>query len=317
MPPRTETLADGHVYVSLGQLMRLESRARGLSFVARQPLSSALAGSRASRLRGRGLSFDELRRYSPGDDLRHLDRRASLRYGKPFVRTFTEERDRPTLLLVDQRMSMYFGSRLNFKSVTAAQVAALAAWIAFHGGDRVGGTVFDDRRIESLRPLRSRARIEALCASITRFNQALSATRLEGDAPDTLDQVLRNCLASVGHDSLICLISDFSGITAQTLHLLRQLRRHNDVLALLVFDPLAQALPDLGTIRVTQGEQQLELNVERHQVKRPLQAFLSGRLQEVATLMKRSQIPLMSFNTSQDTLQQLRQELGKLQGGPR
>jgi uncharacterized protein (DUF58 family) len=66
---------------------------RGLSFVARQPLSSILSGSHASRLRGRGLSFDELRHYAPGDDLRHLDWRASLRFGKPFVRTFNEERD--------------------------------------------------------------------------------------------------------------------------------------------------------------------------------------------------------------------------------
>ena len=102
--------ADGLVYVSLAQLMALQFQARGLSFVARQPQGSLLAGNHASRLRGRGLNFDELRRYQPGDDLRHLDWRASLRTGKPVVRTFTEERDRPALIVVDQRMSMFFGS---------------------------------------------------------------------------------------------------------------------------------------------------------------------------------------------------------------
>ncbi len=86
--------SDGYVYVSLGQLMAMEFPARGLSFAARQPQGSILAGNHASRLRGRGLNFDELRRYQPGDDLRHLDWRASLRTGKPVVRTFTEERDR-------------------------------------------------------------------------------------------------------------------------------------------------------------------------------------------------------------------------------
>lgn len=115
---------DGFVYASLPQLMALEHHSRGLSFLSRQPLSSILSGAHASRLRGRGLSFDELRNYTPGDDLRHLDARATLRYGKPFVRTFTEERDRPTLLLVDQRMNMYFGSRHCFKSVAAAQLAS-------------------------------------------------------------------------------------------------------------------------------------------------------------------------------------------------
>ena len=133
-----------------------------------------------SRLRGRGLSFDELRRYTPGDYLRHLDWRATLRFGKPFVRTFTEERDRPTLLLVDQRMNMYFGSRRSFKSVTAAELAALSAWMAFHAGDRVGGLVFGDERVEHIRPLRSRGRIEELCASVARANHYLCAS-----GPDT------------------------------------------------------------------------------------------------------------------------------------
>ena len=69
--------ADGQVYVALSQLMALEFQARSLSFVARQPQASILAGNHASRLRGRGLNFDELRRYQPGDDLRHLDWRAT------------------------------------------------------------------------------------------------------------------------------------------------------------------------------------------------------------------------------------------------
>jgi uncharacterized protein (DUF58 family) len=89
--------------------MALEFKARGLSLVARQPRSSLLAGNHGSRLRGRGLDFEELRRYLPGDDLRALDWRASSRLGKPFVKTYREERDRPALLVVDQRMNMYFG----------------------------------------------------------------------------------------------------------------------------------------------------------------------------------------------------------------
>jgi uncharacterized protein (DUF58 family) len=304
-------VADGHVYVSLEQLMLFEHRARGLSFLARQPVSSVLAGTRASRLRGRGLSFDELRHYSPGDDLRHLDWRASLRFGKPFIRTFTEERDRPTLLLVDQRMSMFFGSRMNLKSVTAAEVAALAAWIAFQAGDRVGGMVFDDQRIETVRPLRSRSRVEALCSAIVRFNQALNATRPEEAEGVIFDRVLRHCLNNAAHDHLICIISDFADITEQTLPLLRELRAHNDVLALQVFDPLATALPERGNVTVTQGELQIDLNVEQRNVNRPLGAFLTGRLDDVATLMKRSQIPLMMFNTGEDTVAQLRQALGR------
>jgi uncharacterized protein (DUF58 family) len=234
-----------------------------------------------------------------------------LRFGKPFIRTFTEERDRPTLLLVDQRMSMFFGSRMNLKSVTAAEVAALAAWIAFQAGDRVGGMVFDDQRIETVRPLRSRSRVEALCSAIVRFNQALNATRPEEAEGVIFDRLLRHCLNNAAHDHLICIISDFADITEQTLPLLRELRAHNDVLALQVFDPLATALPERGNVTVTQGELQIDLNVEQRNVNRPLGAFLTGRLDDVATLMKRSQIPLMMFNTGEDTVAQLRQALGR------
>ena len=289
-------VAEGSVYVSLEQLMLLEHRVRDLSFLSRQPLSSVLSGSHAARLRGRGLSFDELRQYTPGDDLRHLDWRASLRYSKPFVRSYTEERDRPTLLLVDQRMSMYFGSRQCFKSVTAAQLGAIGAWMAFHAGDRVGGLVFNDQQIETVRPLRSRARVEALCSA---------------------DRVLRQCLGIAGHDHLIVIISDFSGVTDHTLQLLRQLRAHNDVLALQVFDPIALQLPEQGRVMVTQGELQVELEIARRQVHRPLGEFLSARLKAVAALLRRSQVPLMMFSTGLDSLVQLRAELGRLSAVPR
>ncbi|MDH4566996.1 DUF58 domain-containing protein [Pseudomonas sp. BN414] len=314
---QTQTAPDGFVYVSLAQLMALEHRVRGLSFHSRQPLSSILSGNHASRLRGRGLSFDELRHYIPGDDLRHLDWRASLRFGKPFVRTYTEERDRPTLVLVDQRMNMYFGSQRYFKSVTAAELAALSAWMAFHSGDRVGGLVFDDQRVEHIRPLRSRNRIEALCAAVVRANHRLSVDLPDSEGSDQLDIVLRSCIGAAGHDHLICIISDFAGVSTQTLQLLRQLSAHNDVIAMQVYDPIALNVPEKGRVTVTQGELQVKLEVERRQVQRPLGEFLAGRLQEVAELLRRSQVPVMMINTGEDTLDQVRRELGRLSGMPR
>ncbi|MGK0569390.1 DUF58 domain-containing protein, partial [Bordetella bronchiseptica] len=163
------------VHPPLPELMALEAAVGGLSFVADQPLGSVLAGLHGSRLRGRGLDFAELRRYVPGDDLRQLDPRASLRYGKPYVRAYTEERDRPAMIVADQRMSMYFGSVRAFKCAVAARLAALAAWTAYRGGDRVGGLVFDDDGVRAFKPLRSRDRVQALLAEVARANAGLSA----------------------------------------------------------------------------------------------------------------------------------------------
>jgi uncharacterized protein (DUF58 family) len=309
--------ADGLVYVSLGQLMALQFQTRGLSFVARQPQGSILSGNHASRLRGRGLNFDELRRYQPGDDLRHLDWRASLRTGKPVVRTFTEERDRPALIVVDQRMSMFFGSVRSFKSAIAAELGALAAWMVFNAGDRVGGLVFNDERIDSVAPLRSRKRVETLCSRIVEQNATLSASNPDHEADGQLDKVLQQCLALAGHDHLICLVSDFAGAGERTLQLMRQLSAHNDVIALQVYDPLALNVPDSGHLMVTQGQLQVELAVQKRQVRQPLGDFLGGRLKDVASLLRRSQVPLLMISTALPAVDQLRDELGRHAGARR
>lgn len=304
------------VHPPLSELIALEAAASGLSFLATQPLSSVLAGPHGSRLRGRGLDFAELRRYVAGDDLRRLDLRASLRYGKPFVRSYTEERDRPAMIVVDQRMSMYFGSVRAFKCAVAARLAAIAAWIAYRGGDRVGGLVFDDAGVRAFKPLRSRDRVRALLAEVVRANANLSAAQPDLPASQGLNRALRGALLSAPHDCLVCVISDFAGADEETLRALRLLAAHNDVLAMLVFDPMAQQLPRSGRLVVTQGELQLEVAVGRQREREPLAHFFSDRLRQVAELLRRSRVPLLSIDTAEEELPQLRRELGKQATAP-
>src|SRR5215813_2149112 len=132
-------------YTDLETLIALEYKARGFSLLPSQPVHSLLAGRRGSRMRGRGLNFEELRNYVFGDDIRLIDWHVTARMQKPFVRVYTEERDRATLLVVDQRMNMFFGSRVSMKSVIAAEAGALAAWRVFQQGDRVGAFIFNDK----------------------------------------------------------------------------------------------------------------------------------------------------------------------------
>lgn len=152
---RTAGDTDG-AYVSVDNLVALESIASDLTFLRKAPVRRFLAGRHESRMRGRGLSFEELRTYMPGDDIRTIDWRVTARTGQPFVRVYNEEKDRPALIIVDQRTNMFFGSRRSMKSVAAAEVAALCAWRVMALGDRVGGVVFNDLKQEAIRPHRSR-----------------------------------------------------------------------------------------------------------------------------------------------------------------
>src|SRR5262245_46280548 len=166
-----ETPAPG-VYTTLDSLVRLRHRARGFSFLPRQPVQSLLAGRRASKLRGRGLNFEEIRKYLPGDDVRQIDWKVTARTRKPHARIYTEERERPVILVVDQRLGMFFGSRRNMKSVTAAEAAALSAWRTISVKDRVGAIVFNDTETREVQPQRTRSTALRILQHIVDLNHS-------------------------------------------------------------------------------------------------------------------------------------------------
>ncbi len=110
------------------------------------------AGGYLSGFKGRGMDFEEVRAYQPGDDVRLIDWRVTARTGKPFTKIFHEERERPVFIVVDLSATMFFGTKTAFKSVIAAKVAALIAWAAVKNGDRVGGIFYGGENCHELRP---------------------------------------------------------------------------------------------------------------------------------------------------------------------
>src|SRR5262245_36287304 len=191
------------VYVDLGHLIALEQGARTVSFLPRQPVHSLLAGRYASRMRGRGLNFEEIRTYRPGDDVRTIDWKATARLQKPQIRVFNEERDRAALLLVDQRMAMFFGMRVAMKSVTAAETCAIAAWRVLNAGDRVGALVFNDSEIAEIRPRRSRRTVLHLLDRIVAQNRALGVGRGIAGVPAMLNSAIAQAQRLALHDAIV------------------------------------------------------------------------------------------------------------------
>ena len=167
-----EQIQDDFSYSNLRTLMMMRLRARGFSFLPNQSVGSPLVGRHGSRLRGRGLDFDELRHYRPGDDIRMLDWKVTDRTGRPHVRSYRDEREHQALLLVDQRATMFFGSQVRMKSVTAVEFAALGAWRILESGDRVGALMFNDEQIIEVKPHRSRKAVSNLLNRLVTLNHA-------------------------------------------------------------------------------------------------------------------------------------------------
>ena len=307
---------DPRVHATLEHLRRLEGLARGLRFLPRQPSRSVLNGRHASRLRGRGLNFEEMRNYLPGDDVRAIDWKATARTGEPHVRVFTEERDRPALLIVDQRMSMYFGSSLNMKSVTAAEAAALTAFAVLAGGDRVGGVVFDDDDIVELKPQRSHRAVNLLLSRIAERNLALDADRVVAE-PMPLNRVLQAVGRMANHDHLIVLFSDFDGIDEETHRLLARIARHNDLILTLVHDPMAESLPRGGRLVMSDGALQIDIDLGRSSTHEALTTFSSGRLQRIRDWQHELGIAVLPLSAGEDTVSQMRRLMGHSQASRR
>lgn len=302
--------SDPRIRVDLAHLRRFEGPSKWLSLLPRQPAGSVLKGRHASRLRGRGLNFEELRGYLPGDDVRSIDWKVTARTGATHVRVYTEERDRPTMLLVDQRQSMFFGSRLNMKSVTAAEAAALAAFRVLHQGDRVGGVVFGDDLVAEIRPARSRRALDALLSAIASANAGLRA-----EAPTRVPMPINTPLEAIARiarrDHLILVISDFDDIDDRTERLIGGLCRHNDVVLCPVTDPTARAIPETLKLVVSDGVLQAELDAASGRVRRALVEFSAGRLARVLDWERRFGIPVLPLSAGEETLPQILRLLGR------
>jgi uncharacterized protein (DUF58 family) len=300
---------DPRIHVDLAHLRSLKGRARTISFRPRQPSNSILNGQHSSKIKGRGLNFEELRHYAVGDDVRTIDWKVTARTGAPYVRVYTEERDRPVLLIVDQRMSMFFGSALNMKSVTAAEAATLAAFRIRDKGDRVGGIVFDDTDLHEVRP-------QSSIRSLNRFLDGLSAANCKLNvnapvvAPQRLSQPLKAAAQIVKSGALVMVFSDFDGWDDEVEKNLRIIARHNELILFSVLDPTSEQLPPDLDIVVSDGVLQAQVNVGNETVRRKLADFTTGRLASLFAFSQRYGAPVVPLTSSEETLPQMLRLLG-------
>jgi uncharacterized protein (DUF58 family) len=300
-------------YAELDSLIALQFKARGFTLMHSQPVHSLLFGRRVSHVRGRGLDFEELRNYVAGDDVRRIDWRVTARMQKPFVRVYSEERDRPTMLVVDQRINMFFGSRVSMKSVIAAEVSALAAWRVFQQGDRVGALVFNDDITEEIRMHRSRANVLRILDRMTHQNHLLRGDSTVQAQPSRLNKVIEAAARICRHDALIIIASDFDGADQRTRDLLLNLSKSNDIVCCLTYDPLAVKLPAAEQLVVSNGELQVELLLGQEKVRKNILDASDKRIRSILSWQHELGIPVMPISTAEDVVAQVRHLLGRVE----
>ena len=299
--------------ISLQQLLIQRHAAKIVEYVPYTRSIAGISGLHTSKMRGRGIDFEEFRPYQQGDDIRTIDWRVTARTGKPFTKVFREERERPVIIALDQSSSMFFGSQVAFKSVIAAQAAAIFCWMAIDNGDRVGGLVYAESGHSLVRPKRSRRSALHLLNQIHIYNNRLKDLANRQAAP-TLPANQRGLSGALGQirritkpGSTLYILSDFTTLDDTAMQYLYQLSRHNNVVCCFIYDALEENLPVPGFYSITDGQRKGTLNSYSQTARRAYQQNFQERMSALQAELIKLQIPFLKLRTNQSVVEQIRQ----------
>lgn len=261
-------------------------KVRRIRIRTRTILESGIVGSYHAVFKGRGMEFDEVREYTPGDDARTLDWNVTARMGAPYVKKYVEERDLTLLLVVDVSGSLAFGSRFLLKRDYAAELAAVLAFSAVANQDRVGAVLFSDRIEAVIPPRRGRDHAQRIVRDLLALEAQGRGTDLQG--------ALRVAGRVLKRRGIVAVLSDFQARDYERV--LGVLRRRHDVIALQIVDPRETDVPAAGLIALHDPETGAYAVVDsaRPDVRRRLS---QARLRESAEIFRRTGVGALTLLT--------------------
>jgi uncharacterized protein (DUF58 family) len=275
----------------LKKIRRLELRTRRL-------VNSSFSGRYHSVFKGRGMNFEEVREYTPGDEIRSIDWNVTARMNAPYVKKFTEERELTVMLLVDVSASGSFGSVELSKRELAAEVAAILAFSAINNSDKVGLLLFSDEVELFIAPKKGRLHTLRLIREMLYFQPRGKRTNLAA-ALEYLNKV-------ISRRAVVFVISDFLA-SDYTKPLTVASRRH-DLVAMPVLDPGEERLPDVGLVTFEDAEtgEQIEINTSSSAVRRAFAAEEGRRRKNLDKLFGSRGMDVVPLATDEDYLVALR-----------
>ncbi len=222
-------------------------------------VNDSLAGSYHSVFKGRGMNFDEVREYVPGDDIRSIDWNVTARTGIPHIKKFTEERELTIMLMIDISSSGDFGSATSSKREIMAEIGSVLAFSAVRNNDKVGLILSTDFVELYIPPKKGRSHILRVIREILYFQPRGSRTDLKVPL-DFVNQVAkRKCVAFLISD--FCLPGDFNGSLQELMPKIRVSNRRHDLISLYISDPRELELPDVGWITLEDAESGEQVNI--------------------------------------------------------
>ncbi len=298
---------------SLSEMIRLRYGARELTGFPKIQARQMLAGGHKSRFRGRGMDFDQVRIYQPGDDVRSIDWRVTARTEVPHTKIFSEERERPILVISDLRSSMFFGSQ-RLKSVVACEISAALAWAGLAANDRAGGLIFGQQEQMDVKARRSHHAVLQFIHGLQEYStKLLDIQQTEGPQPDlySLAEILEEARRFVLPGSTIFIVSDFHDLNDDCERHVFELARHGNLNFCQVFDDIEQQLPPPALYAVSDGQRQTLLDTSNKKLRERFQLAYAERGLRLRKMSEKLSAGLLPFNTSDNVMSVLHKAYGK------
>lgn len=294
------------ISIEVEDLVRIRGYLSGMSLNNIRRRDSYRSGARETRVRGRGMEYEESRAYVSGDDVRTMDWRVMARTGEAHTKIFAEEKERRFLLAIDLSASMFFGTRYSFKSWAAAHTCAHIGWLASLAGDRIGGLIVAPESHQEVRPGKSRSGLMGV------FHHLAEASKIDMPPAHTnnrLNFLLREVQRVVKPGSIIVVISDFIGIDEQTPELLSTVVKHNDVNAFWIHDDTEIDDWPRGQYPVLVEHKRIELDLTGAGHLSWLNQQQQTHRSQIESLASRFGIPLFPISCNREIAPQIVQNL--------
>jgi uncharacterized protein (DUF58 family) len=289
----------------------LIKKIRKIEIYTNRLVNDQMAGQYHSVFKGRGMAFEEVRQYQPGDEIRLIDWNVSARMDEVYVKVFVEEREMTVMLLVDMSASGFFGTQELTKREIAAEMAAVVAFSAIKNNDRVGLIIFTDQVEKFVPPKKGKKHVLRVISEILSYQPRSKGTNLAAGL-EFIGRVTKR-------RSVVFMLSDFLGpfseetsdpkrhaVDPRLDHALRIVARKHDLIPVTITDPLEEAWPTLGLINLQDLETGDVLEFDTSGPEGRAHAVFMRRWREARqTLFRRLKVDFVNVRTDQPYVQAL------------
>lgn len=276
-------------------------------------VNDSLSGSYQSVFKGRGMNFDEVREYVPGDEIRTIDWNVTARTGIPHVKKFTEERELTIMLMIDISGSGDFGSSEHSKREVMAEIGSVLAFSAVRNNDKVGLILFSDFVELYIPPKKGRSHILRLIREILFFQPKGRKTDIIAALDFVNGVTKRKCVGFLISD--FCLPGNFEEALVELQPKLQVTNRRHDLITMIISDPREIEIPDVGWLTIEDAEtgDQIELDTSDPAVRNGYKQVATAREKALHKAIRSAGIDLLNLSTETSYIPPLMNFFGKRQ----